>query len=150
VYVRNTIPLPVSVVPTLKYHIRNITRKSTSFFPENISPVIYKKRKKRLALALCIKKTNRKAWIYLYYWSYSCYYLIDQTELSCYSEYIRSKISCDSSGYKTPLVPCKIIYYFFCGLMRILVLAPPPLSLFIPWFFVFELDVFLSLINLIL
>jgi hypothetical protein len=109
----------------LKYRIKNINIRLTSFFLENISLIIYKKRKKRLVLALYIKKTNRKIWIYLYYRSYSYYYLIDQGELSCYSEYIYSKISYDSPGYKTPPVSYKVVCCFFFGPIRALVLALP-------------------------
>jgi hypothetical protein len=31
IYVRNIIPLPVSIIPTLKYYIRNIARKPRFF-----------------------------------------------------------------------------------------------------------------------
>jgi hypothetical protein len=70
---------------------------------------------------------------------------MDQVESRYYSEYIRSKTSCDSLGYKTPVVPRKVVCWFFCGLTRFLpvCLSPPP----IPWFPAFELDTFLNSIG---
>jgi hypothetical protein len=141
VFARNTIPLPASVVPTLKYNVRNIARVLvfSSFF--NMSPIAHRKRKECLALAFRIEKTNREAKTYSYYRIYFRCCFMDKAESWCYLEYIRLKSSCDSLGYKIPIVPRKVVYRFFCGL----ICCPIPTSPFsIPWFLVFELDAFLN------
>jgi hypothetical protein len=113
-----------------------------------MSPVIYKKRKERLALVLRIKKKNRKAQTYSYYRIYFYCYLIDQVESIRCLEYIRSKTSCDSLGYKTPVIPRKIVCRFFYSPTR-----PPPVCLSLPptpEFPAFELDIFLNSMGSIL
>jgi hypothetical protein len=73
---------------------------------------------------------------------------MDQIESRRYSKYIRSKTSCDSLGYKTPVVPRKVVCWYFCGPMRPppICLSPPPT----PWFLAFELDTFLNSIGITL
>jgi hypothetical protein len=61
VCVCNIIPLPVNIIPTLKYHIKNIAGRLISFLFENIFPIVYKKQKEKLVFVLRIKKTNHKA-----------------------------------------------------------------------------------------
>jgi hypothetical protein len=71
VRVRNNIPLPVSVAPTLKYHIGNIAQKLRLFFPfimlpERSKPRFDRKKLrsqinlsgKRIAFCICCEKTS--------------------------------------------------------------------------------------------
>jgi hypothetical protein len=70
---------------------------------------------------------------------------MDQVESGRCLEYIRSKTSCDSLGYKTPVVSRKVVYWFFYSPMCFLPVcfSLPP----IPWFLVFKLDTFLNSIG---
>jgi hypothetical protein len=52
----NTIPLPASVAPTLKYHIGNIARKLTSSFFQIYSLLYIRNRKKDLRLFCVLRK----------------------------------------------------------------------------------------------
>jgi hypothetical protein len=110
-----------------------------------MSPVAYKKRKEQLALALRIEKKNREAQTCSYYRTYFRCCFMDQAESRRCSEYIRSKTSCDSLGYKTPVVPRKVVCRFFCSptCPPPVCLSPPPTS----WFPAFELDTFLNSIS---
>jgi hypothetical protein len=92
-----------------------------------MSPVVYRKHKEQLALVLRIEKKNKETQIYLYCRTHFRRYLMDQAESRCCSEYIRSKTSCDSLGYQTPVVPRKIVCRFFCGPTR-----PPPVCPSLP------------------
>jgi hypothetical protein len=58
VYIRNTIPLPVSVVPTLKYYIRNIAQKPRPSFLLIISPE-YTTDRRFVSLGNIIEKTSK-------------------------------------------------------------------------------------------
>ena len=108
-----------------------------------MSPVAYKKRKERLALALRIESLNREALPCSYCRSHSRRCLMNRSESLRYSECVRSKRPCDSLGYKPPPKPRKVVCRFFHSPKR---LVPERLVSVVPtsWFPAFELDAFLS------
>jgi hypothetical protein len=77
----------------------------------------YLKAKERLTLALYIENLNKEANPCLYYRRQVRRYLIDLKESSCYSEYIYSKRSCNSSSLKTTPIILKRVCCFFIGPM---------------------------------
>ncbi len=79
--------------------------------------VIYIKKKKRLALALRIKKSNKEAKPCSYYLCLSRRCLLDYSKSSRCSKYVRSRISCNSKDPKVPIV-YKQVCRFFIGPMR--------------------------------
>ncbi len=79
--------------------------------------VIYIKKKERLALALYIKKLNKEADPCSYCLRLSRRCLLDRSESSRCSEYVRSRIPCNSKGPKVPVVR-KQVCWFFIGLIR--------------------------------
>ncbi len=66
--------------------------------------VAYIKKKKRLALALRIKKLNKEAEPCSYCLCLSRCCLLDYSESSRCSEYVRSRVSYNSKGPKVPVV----------------------------------------------
>ncbi len=78
--------------------------------------IAYIKKKERLALALRIKKSNKEAEPCSYCLRLSRRCLLDRSKSRC-SEYVCSRISCDSKGPKVPVVR-KQICWFFIGPMR--------------------------------
>jgi hypothetical protein len=64
--VRNTIPLPVSVIPTFKYHVENITgRLSSSFF--QIYPLLHIRNEKKDSRLFCVlrKQIVRPGYVFI-------------------------------------------------------------------------------------
>jgi hypothetical protein len=61
VCVRNTIPLPVSVAPTLKYYIRNIVQGLLFSFLFIITVSAYTKKKQAIALGRRIEDSTNAA-----------------------------------------------------------------------------------------
>ncbi len=79
--------------------------------------VAHIKKKESLALALRIKKSNKEAEPCSYCLRLSRRCLLDRSESSRCSEYVRSRISCDSRGPKASVVR-KQVCWFFMGPMR--------------------------------
>jgi hypothetical protein len=96
--VRNTIPLPVSVAPILKYHIGNIVQKPPFFLLFIMTVSAYIKKKQTITLGCRIEDSTNTAEIkpcsvcissgYKYVW--------DRTLSDCYSEYYYKQVSCNS------------------------------------------------------
>jgi hypothetical protein len=95
--VRNTIPLPVSVAPTLKYYIGNIVQGLSSSFSFTITVSAYTKKKQTIALGRRIEDSTNAAEII------PCFvcvlsgrkYVWDRTLSDCCSECCRKQVSCN-------------------------------------------------------
>jgi len=105
--------------------------------------VSYIKRKERIALALRIESSARLGIYYSFYSKQSRSCWLDLNLSSRYSECVRSKRHCDSTGYQEPPVPKirKPVYRFFRGPRR----RPPPTPPLSPrpepsWLPAFELE----------
>ena len=105
--------------------------------------VSYIKRKERIALALRIESSARLGIYYSFYSKQSRSCWLDLNLSSRYSECVRSKRHCDSTGYQEPPVPKirKPVYRFFRDPRR----RPPPTPPLSPrpepsWLPAFELE----------
>jgi hypothetical protein len=98
VCVRNTIPLSVNIVPTLKYYIGNITQGLLSFFFFTITVSAYTKKKQAIALGRRIEDSTNAAEMKPCSVCVSSgrKYVWDRTLSDRCSKYYRKQVSCNS------------------------------------------------------
>jgi hypothetical protein len=106
--------------------------------------IAHRKRKERIALAIRIERSNRDAQTCSHCRAQGRRCLLDKSESLRCSECVRATIPCDTTGYKRPVVPRKVVCRFFLGSRRPQpkpVPSPAPVS---SWFPAFELDALLD------
>jgi hypothetical protein len=98
----NTSPFLASVIPTFKYHIRNIIRQLLPFFFFIIIIPAYIKNKQAITFGYRIENSNNAIEIIscFFYVSLDHKYIFDQKLFEYYSEYYYYQTSCDSLSDK--------------------------------------------------